>query len=219
MAPGVEEPENWDGTVPTPQYDVDFRGDIRNVPEELDGPYVAAWKKVPAGTPLPDHYRRTGGDDSFESRFKRDFVRADYALLVEYAWEETLTEIVRLPDLRDAIAEGTTFGGDAASAIVGQALGEEYDASGLDAWFTTDGRAFLLDLFDVLYDAALRSKLEDEEARGSLREVCGRHGLDVTLQRMRSRGGTLPWVSCAARFERPMETKPTSRHLSLSSVC
>jgi len=181
MAPGVEEPENWDETFRIQHHDFDFHGDIRNIPEEVDGPYVAAWAKVADGRPLPDHYHRVGSDDSFESRLKQDVVRTDYGLLVEYVWEETLTEIVRLPDLRRAIVEVTTISGDAAATILGQALGEKYDTSGLDAWFTTDGREFLLDLFDVLYNAALRSKLADDESRVEIREVCSRHGLHVTL--------------------------------------
>lgn len=180
MVDGADSPENWGNIARTPEHDFDFRGDIRDAPEEESGAYTTAWKRVAAGQPLPEHYHNLGDDEDYESRFERTAVWTDYGLVVEYAWEETLTEVVRLADLHKALQEVTVIGGKAASQILGQALGDKYDVSLLETWVTTEGREWLLELADVLYDAALRDE-SFVSVRESVQEICQKRGLKLTI--------------------------------------
>lgn len=184
LQPGAlpEDDREWDGTTHSTEIDHSFQGDIRNLPQLREGAYTVAWKNADSWEGLPQHYLKKAAESDATSEFEREASRTDYGLVVEYQWREVLTDVVRLSDARQALVEATELGGDAAAGIVGEALGDGYDASELDGWITSDGRKWLLEMFDVIYDAAVRREKEEGEIKKSIAAVCRRYGLNVTLR-------------------------------------
>ena len=164
------------------ELDHKFEGEIRDLPQLREGGYSVAWKNADSWEGLPQHYLKEAAESDAKSEFERTASRTDYGLVVEYQWREVLTDVVRLSDGRQALVEATELGGDAAAGIVGEALGDGYDASELEGWITSDGRKWLLELFDVVYDAAIRREKDEDEIKTSIAAVCRRYGLNVTLQ-------------------------------------
>lgn len=178
--PGDE--KEWDGTTHSNELDHKFQGEIRDLPRLREGGYSVAWKNADTWEGLPQHYLKKAAESDAKSEFERTASRTDYGLVMEYQWREVLTDVVRLSDARQALVEATELGGDAAAGIVGEALGDGYDASELEGWITGDGRKWLLELFDVIYDAAVRREKDEDEIKKSIAAVCRRFGLNVTLR-------------------------------------
>lgn len=176
------ETSEWDVTTHSTELDHQFHGEIRDLPQLREGAYSVAWKNAGSWEELPQHYLKEAAESDAKSVLERTVARTDYGLVVEYQWQEVLTDVVRLSDAREALVEGTELGGDAAAGIIGEALGDGYDASELNSWITADGRKWLLELFDEVYDAAVRREKDMDKIRKSVATVCGRYGLNVTLQ-------------------------------------
>lgn len=174
---------SWDNSWSTSERSFDFDGDIRKIKPVEDGSYFAAYGKVDSWNRLPRHYLKEGPNSEFKSTFERDAKTTDYGLVIEYSWKETLTDVVRLSDGRKALGEGAELAGRYLQFVYDQALGGEYDASRLNKWVTTEGRAWAEEFFDVLYEAALRGvDVRGGGARAELARVCRDHGLSVTLK-------------------------------------
>lgn len=148
----------------------DFAGGIRDLElAETGKDYFVAWTTAQSAADLPDHYIRLAVDEETTSRFERSFAKRDYGLLTEYAWRETLTDVVTLEDFRKARQEFIDLLCEVAEQSLEQELGEEYDATKLMAWLRNEGAAFAVDATDSLYDVA-SSKLYSmsDEAAGDV---------------------------------------------------
>lgn len=182
--PGGEEAlKEWDKFFHVKERNFEFRGDIRKLSPEIAGGYFAATAKSDSWKEIPDHYRKEASNSDAKSTFARTATRADYGLFIEYSWQEVLTEVVTLGDARDAIVSATELGGNAAAGIVGEALGDDYDTSKLNTWVVTEGRDWLLELFDVVFELALEKDVRKEKVREAIARVCRKHGLEVTLNK------------------------------------
>lgn len=179
MEHGVESGIGWSMTRTVKEPGSNFRRNIMQLKEDVDGEYFLGSVTVPAGKPLPEHYHKTGNDEQYEARLKRDVKRIDYGLVVEYSWDETLTEIVTLPDLHKALNELIDMGVEAAPVILADALEFDCDTSRFGTWIDTTGRQFVLEFMDVVYESALRRTTGDDEMLADLTAVCQRHGLNI----------------------------------------
>lgn len=152
----AREPVSWEKTGFTAEKSFDdFAGDIRKLPLADDGnDYFAAWTKVASANDLPEHFAKLSGDESFTSRFERQFERRDLGLLIEFVWEETLTDVVTLDEFRKARVEGIELFVRLLETTLNQALDEEYDTTKLMDWIRNEGAAFAMDATDLVYDFA-----------------------------------------------------------------
>jgi hypothetical protein len=133
----------------------DFSGGIRDIELSENGKdYFAAWTKVDSESELPDHYIKYAVDEDFSSHFERQFERRDYGLVIEYSWQEKLTDVVTLNDFRKARQELIDLLCEVAEATLADSLGEEHDTKKLTDWLRNEGAAFAIDATDVLYDLA-----------------------------------------------------------------
>ena len=163
----------------------DFQGGILDI-EFTDGgkDYVAAWTKVDSEAELPDHYIKRAVDEISSSHFERRFERRDYGLLIEFAWQETLTDVVTLVDLRKSRQELIDLLCDVSETALQDSLGEEHDTSKLAAWLRNEGAAFAIDATDVLYDLAGSKVRPVSNASGAevlklrIIRVCQEHGFE-----------------------------------------
>ena len=159
-------PEAWDQVTWATEKPIDvFLGKIHELPlvdVDEESSYLAAWKKVGPGEKLPDHYLKIGSDESFGSRLKQRFRRRDLGLMIEYDWEETLTDVVTLEGMRTARDEAVELYLELLEPTLQRSLGEEYDISELMTWFRNEGSAIFADLTDTMYDFA-RSELRTIE--------------------------------------------------------
>lgn len=184
---GDEALTEWDKFYSTKEHDFDFQGDIRKVAPQKVGEYYVATATSESWKVIPDHYSKEASDSAATSTFARTATRTDYGLLIEYSWREVLTEVVRLGDALDAIVAATELGGHAVSGIVGEALGGDYDTSKLNTWIVTEGREWLHELFDVLFEFALEQDVSEDKVREAVARVCRKHGLKVTLNTEREK--------------------------------
>ncbi|MDA0589160.1 MAG: hypothetical protein O2820_14710 [Planctomycetota bacterium] len=174
--------KEWDMYFRVKERNFEFRGDLRKLSPELNGEYFLAKSSSKSWKEIPDHYSKEASDSDATSTFARTATRTDYGLLIEYSWQEVLTEVVKLGDARAAIVVATEPGGNAAARIVGEALGDDYDTSKLETWVATEGREWLLELFDGVFELALEKDVSEEKVRESFARICRKHGLKVTLK-------------------------------------
>lgn len=179
MAHGVESGQGWAMTRSVDGPDAEYRGAIVDLPEDVDGQYFAGSVSRPDVASLPGHYRKEAKDEQFESRLVRKAARVDYGLVVDYVWDETLTEIVELHGLRRAINEIVDMAAEGMPVILSQSLEVECDTSRLHEWIDAEGREWVQELIDVIYDDAVRRSDDDTATLAALSDICQRHGLDV----------------------------------------
>lgn len=180
----------WDQVTSAPEKSFeDLQGDIRDLPiqdDDEDG-YFAGWVKVGPGEQLPHHFEKTAADEKSTSRMKQKLVTRDMGIFTEFAWEETLTDVVTLKGFREARQEFVDVISDLADETFERSLGNEYDASNLVDWFRTDGFDLIEDVTDAAYESALAESrsLTSPDSEGRLKQkimqICEVHGLKGLL--------------------------------------
>src|SRR5205823_3007242 len=107
-------PERWHATTyPPPPADLEKEGWVGPIsqwpvrPPKNGNSYFAAWGAFPSVRDIPDHVviKADEAPGLPEGRLVREHERRDYVFAVEHRWRETLTDAVRLDDLRKARAE------------------------------------------------------------------------------------------------------------------
>lgn len=170
----AKDPAVWDRMTWSTEKSFDaFHGDIRRTPQadsDNDRTYLAAWKKIGPEEALPDHFVKSGRDETFSSRFERKLERRDLGLVVEYIWNETLTEVVTRAGIKAARQEGMSLFLKLMEPALSRSLGDEYDISELIQWFQNDAHSIVADLTDELYDlSSSASRPVDEKEYAAIR--------------------------------------------------
>lgn len=167
-----------------------FDGGIRDLSlsrKKKKRKYFAAWTKADSPTELPEHFTKTAVDENFTSHFERQLERRDLGLLIEFTWQETLTDVVTLEDFRKARQEAVDLFCEILEPALNRSMGEEYDTGELIAWIRNEGTAFVFEVTDVAYDYeralahTLRDSSQDETLKKLVIGVCEKHGFDGLL--------------------------------------
>jgi hypothetical protein len=160
-----------------------FDGGIRDLPlTKRKKDYFAAWMKVGSAADLPEHFTKSAVDQNFTSHFERHLERRDLGILIEFTWEETLTDVVTLEDFRKARQEAIDLFCEILEPALTHSQGAEYDTSKLMAWIRNEGAAFVFEVTDVAYDyerslaQTLRDKSQEETLKKLVLGVCEKHG-------------------------------------------
>ena len=180
----VQEPAVWDRAGWTTEKSfTDFQSGIRELRlANASNDYFAAWVKSESPNSLPDHFVKTAVDESFVSHFERRFQRRDLGLLIEFTWEETLTDVVTLEGFRAAREEIIEWLCRIAELTLAGTLDEEHDTSKLLVWLRNEGAAFVIDVTDTVYDFAraeartLPDDVRSDDLKRRVIELCERHG-------------------------------------------
>lgn len=172
LDPGVWDQVTWGSEV---AFD-DLETPITALPVKQptgEPQYFAAWKRFSDFKSLPDHFVKTAADPQYQSRFERNYHRNDYGLVIEHLWHETLTDVVRLEDMRVARRELIKVSLAIAESVLTDALGEEYDVSELIVWLRTDGVRLFTECTDVVHDVLQKRQAgyEEETLRRRLHQV------------------------------------------------
>ncbi len=109
-----------------------------------------------------------------------DYEQQDYVLVVEHRWRETLTDVVTLDDMHQARRELAAMVVALSETILNEAIGGEYDVSGLVKWLRETGTPWFYEVTDVYFDVcARRDDAQPDKLERALAPVFARHGLPI----------------------------------------
>jgi hypothetical protein len=161
-------------------------------PSDGDHSYFAAWGRFRSAQDIPDHvvFKSPEGLGLPDGQLLRDCRQTDYVFVHEYLWRETLTDIVRLDDMRQAREELAESLVDLWQEAFNQTLGKEYDATDLARLVRSEGKAWFAEMTDYAFvhcathkGPAGRSSLWD-----GIAAICAGHGLPLRVQGRRLAG-------------------------------
>lgn len=147
---------------------------------------------------IPPHYRFADAKvpDAGASELERKYETIDYGFVVERRWREKITNIVTLAGFVKAGDELLDMFLPPYIDAIEKVFGKDYNVSRLTAFIRTDVRRFLERASVILYDAAVRGKVMDENRQldpamcKELEEAAERCGFDpqrlVDLFKVRS---------------------------------
>jgi hypothetical protein len=146
--------------------------------------YFAAYQEFRSAGSIPNYW-------SFDephlavppARLVRDYRQADFVFVEEYRWSETLTDGLTPERMKKSRNELADLCIDVGRDVFNEALGRDYDASALEHWCRTEGKAWLAELTDSLFFHAALHKgkrvFEEEAALDQMAAICARHGLHL----------------------------------------
>jgi hypothetical protein len=138
---------------------------------------------------IPAHYRFVNAKtpEAGASELERAYERTDYGFVVEHVWREKITNIVTLTGFVKARDELLDMCLPPYIEAIEKVFGKEYDVSRLVAYLRSDFRRFLENASVLLYDAAVRGSVYnqqnslDETLFEELFQSADRCGLDPKL--------------------------------------
>jgi hypothetical protein len=153
-------------------------------PEGNAARYYVAWGTFKGARELPETVRFAApkGSGVADGTLAREYGRTDYVFVVEHRWRETLTDVVTAEGMRKARDELADLAIGLGADTFDEALGKEYDASGLVKWAKGEAKEWLADLTDFAFEYCSTHKgPEAEKGLGEgIVKVCARHGLVLT---------------------------------------
>jgi hypothetical protein len=152
-------------------------------PEGNAAKYFVAWGTFKTVKELPETVRFPApkGSSVADGTLVRESGQTDYVFVVEHRWRETLTDVVTVEGMRKARDELADLAIGLGADVFDEALGKEYDASGLAKWAKSEGKEWLADLTDFAFEYFATHKGPDtvlEFDRG-FRKICGLRGLKL----------------------------------------
>lgn len=134
-------------------------------------------KKIPDYLDLSDPKFKDGP----QPRLVRTLTQKDHGFLTEWAWEETLTDVISLQDQRVAREELAALGATLMTEICREAWGPEYDIQGLEAWMRKDLTQFFQESCDLLLEAHLSRESVDIDLKSQVRfaKMLETHGITL----------------------------------------
>ncbi|REK17191.1 MAG: hypothetical protein DWQ37_06900 [Planctomycetota bacterium] len=183
----VQQADLWQQITYSERADHDkFTGPISELPyaaKDKDHPYFAAWGTFASAEKLPRTFVRKTPGKLPDAELRVDYEREDLVLVVEHRWQETLSDIVTLDDMRAAREQLAEVMIPLARKTFQDALGDEYDVTLLVQWIENTGKPWLFELSDVIFENAARHEMpnwdENERFRTAVLEVCARYGLEL----------------------------------------
>ena len=164
------EPEKWEKPI----------SELPTTAPDKDLPYVAAWGHFKSAADLPDHFLKKAVEGLSDGKLVRDVVVVDYTLATEYHWRETLSDTVTLPAMHKAVADLSDLMIDLLRHTLDEGLGKEYDATSLIKWCRKEGKSWVKDAADALFELGIRKGLKNrEQVDVTLARVGSRHGLQL----------------------------------------
>lgn len=129
---------------------------------------------------IPGHFRHAieSCPEVGASELVRSYERRDYAFVIEHRWSERLTNIVTPAGFLQARDEFLDLAMPIVIQGIEQVYGGKYRVEGLVRYLRTDGRRFLEQAAEALYDSNVAHEAEREQAV-RLATVARRFGLDV----------------------------------------
>lgn len=176
-------PQIWKGTTHAPRIGPEkWEGPIAKLPPadfDKDNPYFAAWGHFDSPQALPQHFvMKAKAEGIADGKLAVEHLRTDYVFVVEHRWRETLTDVVTLRDMHRAADELSLAAIDIGREVLQEALGPEYDLADLVRWFQTEGRTWLRESLDAVYELGVRKDLFKEgKLEGELMTISAQHGL------------------------------------------
>jgi hypothetical protein len=149
-------------------------------PSEGEGEYFVASGRFTSAKQLPVHFRDPGAHPTRAAELQRQVSRNDWGLVTEHIWQETLTDVVTLSEMRQARHELGTQVVEDAVEVLSLTLGPDYDVTRLREWAQTEGLAWYEQLVDALYQVSAHH--QDENQRTALlaaefTEISSHYGL------------------------------------------
>jgi hypothetical protein len=116
---------------------------------------------------IPPHYHYADPEvpDAGSSELERTYERKDYGFVVEYRWQEKLTNIVTLPGFMKGRDEVLDMLLPACTDAIERIFGKDYDVSRFVTFIRSDVRRFLENVSIVWYDAAVRGRIGDDHGK------------------------------------------------------
>jgi hypothetical protein len=133
-----------------------WSGKVRDLPilePSKDRKYFAAWGKFPSAQRVPEHVLIAApeGSNVPPGKLVRTQARNDLVFVTEHRWTETLTDVVTLDGLRKGRDEAADLVLALGRDVFDEALGKEYDGSGLFKWLQADGKAWLAEVSEQAF--------------------------------------------------------------------
>ena len=129
---------------------------------------------------IPSHFRHAieSCPEVGASELVRSYERRDFGFVIEHRWSERLTNIVTRAGFLKARDEFLDLAMPLAVQGIEQVYGGKYDVTGFLRYFQTEGRQFLEQAAEALYDSTVAHEPEREQAV-RLARVAERFGLDL----------------------------------------
>ncbi|MDC0175605.1 hypothetical protein OAJ60_01605 [Planctomycetaceae bacterium] len=143
--------------------------------------YFAGWGRFKDVADIPDHFVVHAEGLDRQGRLVRNFQHRDLGLVVEYAWKETLTDVIKLDDRLRARDLWTSLFIDLTIATLEHRFGKTYRFESLETWARKTAAAVVADFLELDLEFALRRREPDEtELENRLLLLLARHDLMVT---------------------------------------
>ena len=143
--------------------------------------YFAGWGRFQKVADIPDHFVVHAEGLDRQGRLVRNFRHRDLGLAVEYAWKETLTDVVKLDDRLRARDLWTDLFIDLTIATLEHRFGKAYRFESLETWSRETAAAVVADVLELDLEFAMRRQEPDEkELENRLLLLLARHDLVLT---------------------------------------
>lgn len=140
--------------------------------------YILAKGSFASAANIPPHFRVATADGQRHAQLVREYQRNNYGWYIEHRWQETLTDVVTLSDMRQARRELATAGIELLEEILHDAYGQSVDTSALSNWLRSEGISVWEEATDTVYQTCLapggHRRIEAE-----LYRLLARHGLEL----------------------------------------
>lgn len=173
--PDASEKAGWSGLI----RDLPLKG------PDKDRPYFAAWGHFPSQDRVPDHVEFSAPEGSKvpAGKMARIYQCSDFLFVVRHRWRETLTDVVTLSDMRKARDELADLALKVGEDIFNEAVGPEFDSSGLFKWLRSEGTTVMAEFTDARFVqyTARKGKQGDDALKEEFADILARHGLALKI--------------------------------------
>ncbi|GIW96625.1 MAG: hypothetical protein KatS3mg110_4666 [Pirellulaceae bacterium] len=145
--------------------------------------YVLAHGRFANVGAIPAHVRFTSPDGSLSAGLERRYERRNFGWFVEHFWEETLTDVVTLAELRKARQELADILIDYFLAVIREAYGEAIQTAALENWLRQEVVPCCQELVDTFYEASLQPATRPMREK-KLLAVLAKYGLELVPTEM-----------------------------------
>jgi hypothetical protein len=150
--------------------------------EKSDTTYLFAKGQFADAAAIPNYLTFEAPRGMSDGHLERKLERRDRALVTEWIWEETLTDVVTLADQRIARNEVAELAVTILIAACGDAWGPDYDLKNLEQWLRQDLITCFQELCDVNLQLGLKKNktatdYDDLLVQGA--KTMQRHGLNL----------------------------------------
>ena len=172
----VAKPTQWDAPWPESPDDLQLPEQDSDTAQQ----YVFARGHFATVDQIPSHFRVSTPDEARSAELMRLYERTSYGWYTEHHWQETLTDVISLTDMRQARRELADALIALLEEILRQAYGDTLDSRQLLEWLRSEGVAWCEELSDAFYETC---QLPDGHKRwqSAIQKVLDKRGLSLSL--------------------------------------